>query len=468
LASIWKQNMAQLNLRTALLLACVASLALSPAEAAVKKKAKPVSSGSGVNALLVKRQYGAAIHVLEARANAGDVGAQYKLGSMYRIGLGVPSDKDRAALWLGKAARNGNASAASILKRMAVNVPPTVKKSPGSASQVSTSGQLASMDWLPARAINQPGWVSLAAARNLPKIIDILQQAQDKMFKAEQDQALLSASVAGSKDVASAMLEAGANPNVKNDRARTPVIIAAAAGNAALLSQLLKATPDLTVVDASGMTALGHAAANCDAESFKTLIDEGAKDEGSSAPALITVLKSCKNITAFLPSIRGTMSSARDTDGRTAVWHAATIDEGTIIKATLASGGDPAIADAQGFTPLHAAAMSGRVENIRLLMTLAKTADVQSTFGVTPLMLAASAGCADCTKLLAGQSSDLDIKDGAGDTALMRAVRSQHVETVQILLEKGANPKARSISGDSPEKLAERLGGPIGTLFQVP
>jgi ankyrin repeat protein len=112
--------------------------------------------------------------------------------------------------------------------------------------------------------------------------------------------------------------------------------------------------------------------------------------------------------------------------------------------------------------------MASRVENIRLLMTLSKSSDVQSTFGVTPLMLAASAGCADCTQLLAQQSADIDIKDGAGDTALLRAVRSQHMDTVQILLQKGANQNARSISGETPAKLAERLGGPIATLFQAP
>lgn len=459
--------MAQLRLQTALVLACVAALAMAPVQAASKKKPVTGADGGSINALLVKRQYGSAIQLLEVRANAGDAVAQYKLGSIYRVGLGVPIDTDRATMWLGKAASNGNAAAASILKLMAVEVPPTIKKTGGSASQVTTSGQPASMDWLPARAPNQPGWLSLAAARNLPKVIDTLQHSQDKMFKAERDQALLSASLAGSKDVATAMLESGANPNIKNDRARTPVMIAAASGNGPLLRQLLNATPDLAVVDATGLTALGHAAANCDAESFKTLVDEGAKDDGSSAPALITVLKSCKNIAAFLPSIRGTMSSARDGDGRTAVWHAATLDDGAIVKATLATGGDPAIADAQGFTPLHAAAMMGRVENVRLLMTLSKSVDVQSTFGVTPLMLAASAGCADCTQLLAGQSHDIDIKDGAGDTALLRAVRAQHMDTVKILLQKGANQNARSLGAETPAKLAKRLGGPIAALFKA-
>ena len=111
--------------------------------------------------------------------------------------------------------------------------------------------------------------------------------------------------------------------------------------------------------------------------------------------------------------------------------------------------------------------MMGRVENVRLLMTLSKSVDVQSTFGVTPLMLAASAGCADCTQLLAGQSHDIDIKDGAGDTALLRAVRAQHMDTVKILLQKGANQNARSLGAETPAKLAKRLGGPIAALFKA-
>jgi hypothetical protein len=70
--------MAQLRLRTALLLTIVAALTISPMDATAKKKGSDKGAkGGNVNSLLIKRQYGAAIQLLEARANAGDVRAQF-------------------------------------------------------------------------------------------------------------------------------------------------------------------------------------------------------------------------------------------------------------------------------------------------------------------------------------------------------------------------------------------------------
>jgi uncharacterized protein len=449
--------MAQLKIWGALLLACLSVL---PAQAASKK--------TNVNSLLVKRQYGAAIKQLEAMANKGDARAQFKLGSIYRVGLGVPADANRASLWLRKSAANGNATAVAVLKRMAIEVPPTAKKLSSAPSQVVSGEQTTAMTWLPQRQPDQQSWLTLAAARNLPKVIGTLIDVNDKFYNVQRDRALLTGTVSGSKDVVAALLEAGANPNTVDDRARTPVLIATAAGNATLLQQLLTATPDLSMADASGTTPLGYAALNCDSTTFKTLVDEGAKDGDSAKPALITVFKSCKNAPEFLPSIRGNLVGAKDRDGRSIVWYAAALEDSEVLNAALAAGGDASLADMQGYTPLHVAAMAGHRETIRLLLALGSTVDVQSKDGATPLMLAASAGRIENLKFLAEQTSDIDIKDSAGDTALLRAVRSQHKEAVQILLEKGANKRARSISGETPEKLAQRLNTSISTLFATP
>jgi ankyrin repeat protein len=449
--------MAHYRFCSAVLLACLVVL---PVQAATKK--------INVNTLLIKRQYGAAIRQLEAAANKGDARAQFKLGSMYRVGLGVPNDSNRATLWLKKSAARGNRAAAAVLKRMAVTVPATAKKSNATPPQTNLTEPSMTMTWLPPRQPEQESWLALAAARNLPKVVTTLNEVGQEYFAVRRDRALLAGTTAGSGEVVTALLEAGANPNTRDQRARTPLLIATSTRNEKLLHQLLKAAPDLSTVDATGTSALGYAAVNCDAQIFKTLVNQGAKDSDSTKPALIRVFKSCDNAAEFLATIRGNLVGAVDGDGRSIVWYAAGLENSAIFSTALAAGGDITVADKQGYTPLHVAALTGRLEIIKLILALGGSADVQSRDGATPLMLAASAGRSDSVSLLVEQTSDIDVKDSAGDTALLRAVRGGQHDSIKILLQKGANRRARSISGETPEKLAQRTNTAISELFAVP
>ncbi len=51
------------------------------------------------------------IHNLKARANAGDVSAQYQLGEAYRLGSGIEKDIPQAFKWYGRAAEKGHVKA---------------------------------------------------------------------------------------------------------------------------------------------------------------------------------------------------------------------------------------------------------------------------------------------------------------------------------------------------------------------
>ncbi|MDH5571122.1 MAG: hypothetical protein OEY89_05110 [Gammaproteobacteria bacterium] len=53
-------------------------------------------------------------------ANSGDAGAQYKLGSMYANGRGVPQDINKARLWYKKAAEQNHSAATNALIYMDV------------------------------------------------------------------------------------------------------------------------------------------------------------------------------------------------------------------------------------------------------------------------------------------------------------------------------------------------------------
>jgi len=69
---------------------------------------------NGLDAL-DRGDYGAALKELRPLAEAGNARAQYRLGTMFAMGLGVPQDYRQAANWLNKAATQGNAHAQNEL-----------------------------------------------------------------------------------------------------------------------------------------------------------------------------------------------------------------------------------------------------------------------------------------------------------------------------------------------------------------
>ncbi len=62
-------------------------------------------------AAIERGDYGAALRELRPLAEQGHAQAQYKLGRMYRAGVGVPRDAAVAAIWSRRAAEQGDALA---------------------------------------------------------------------------------------------------------------------------------------------------------------------------------------------------------------------------------------------------------------------------------------------------------------------------------------------------------------------
>ncbi len=62
--------------------------------------------GAGKKAA-ARGDYATALEIWRPRAEQGDADAQYNLGHLYRQGLGVPQDLERAASWYAKSAGQG-------------------------------------------------------------------------------------------------------------------------------------------------------------------------------------------------------------------------------------------------------------------------------------------------------------------------------------------------------------------------
>jgi uncharacterized protein len=65
-----------------------------------------------------RKDYAAAVRLLQPLAEGGDARAQVQLGSLYYHGHGVPEDDARALQWYDRAARQGHAQAQYLLANL--------------------------------------------------------------------------------------------------------------------------------------------------------------------------------------------------------------------------------------------------------------------------------------------------------------------------------------------------------------
>lgn len=127
--------------------------------------------------------------------------------------------------------------------------------------------------------------------------------------------------------------------------------------------------------------------------------------------------------------------------------------------------GAKAAASAAKEHPLHEAAMSGNLEDLKQLLQPnssdvgGKTTTVdpngRDRSGQTALHLCADRGNLDCLDLLMRSGAEIDIGDLDGITPLQTAVISGHVKICERLLEAGADPDKPDNDGETPRGSAE-------------
>ncbi|CAL4898075.1 unnamed protein product [Urochloa decumbens] len=195
-------------------------------------------------------------------------------------------------------------------------------------------------------------------------------------------------------------------------------------------------------------------------------------------------LEVCK----FLVEESGFHPNSTSAEGETAILLAAE-GEGhdvlPVLRYLLERGGDPAMPDARGSTPLHNAAKYGHDEAVRLLLSKSVPVDPLSHCG-TPLHLAirenqdqalkillehgadpnrlvdhvlsplwlACFEHSKCMKLLFEAGADVNFKTLHGQPVLMTAAYKGLSDIVKYLLEVGADPNIHDRNGVSPIMLA--------------
>jgi ankyrin repeat protein len=230
----------------------------------------------------------------------------------------------------------------------------------------------------------------------------------------------------GAAELAAALLDAGANPDVVNDFGSMPLIEAVNVLDAELVGLLLARGADPNAANGDGETVLMTAVRAGDADLVKTLLDHGAD-----------------------------VNAKERWRGQTALMWAADEADAEIMRLLLDAGAAPDVRAAWN--------------DWERQVTSEPRAQYRPTGGMTALLYAARAGCVDCVAALLDAGADVNLPNPDGVTPLMTAIDNGGFDAAMLLLERGANPHvwdwwgrtalyiAADVSGD------EKGGtGPVG------
>lgn len=150
-----------------------------------------------------------------------------------------------------------------------------------------------------------------------------------------------------------------------------------------------------------------------------------------------------------------------NTSGTTALCFAMANSNLKMVRALLERGADPNLADADGSRPLHDAATWVDVADeasaiVAVLLEYGADPNAANVRGETPLHLHAAAGHTDAVRRLLDAGADVNAHSDREGTPL-HGVDPSDLATAQLLIEAGANPRAKGFEGEVPRHpLAKR------------
>ncbi|KTF81397.1 hypothetical protein cypCar_00031891 [Cyprinus carpio] len=153
----------------------------------------------------------------------------------------------------------------------------------------------------------------------------------------------------------------------------------------------------------------------------------------------------------------------QDTDGLSALHHAALNGNVEVISLLLESQAVVDIKDQKGMRPLHYAAWQGKCEPMKMLLKAGSSVNSQSDEGQIPLHLSSQHGHYEGSEMLIQHQSNPCLRDHAGKTPLDLACEFGRVTLVQLLLNSNMcaamlEPKPSDPNGISPLHLAAKNG----------
>ena len=287
----------------------------------------------------------------------------------------------------------------------------------------------------------------------------------DKDSKLTPGQAkLLEAAHSGDVQEVKRLLQAGVDPDVKDDRFApwdvTPLMRAARAGHVAVVRALLDAGARVKARDKhfpgepAGYTALHYAVMKRHMEVARLLVDAGADVNAVGTGGAGSVLQAAIND----PDIEVRLGTAPDGSvyGPDATEKRAAHE---FVRFLLSAGADPNREDRQRKdTVLFSAASDGLVDVVEALLDGGADLNHQDSEGGTAFSMAAVFKRVEVGLLLLARGFNVNLRDESGWTALHWAAHSDEPRLVEAVLQKGAKLTATNEEGKTPLDIAVRDG----------
>lgn len=255
-----------------------------------------------------------------------------------------------------------------------------------------------------------------------------------------------------------------------NNEGQTILHLAAKNNSLTQLKKLVTITAeDINLVDNEGSTALFYAIGHNKEENVKFLLSQGANLRHCDHQLITPLTFACS--LQMIPIVKILLQNGADANQcasitRTLPLHLSLLlknDE--IVRSLFLHGVDCNKVTSNGIHAVHLAAEKGNRDILRLFAAKGISLDVKDFEGKQAIDAAASKGETETVATLL-PDDDFETDEGVVsplDSALQSAARKGHLETMQYLLDRHANPETKTSSGKDTLTLAA-ISSPKSTL----
>ena len=273
----------------------------------------------------------------------------------------------------------------------------------------------------------------------------------------------------GYTEMVEMFLNAGSDPNIKNERDKSLLYIACLLDNIPLIKLLLSVGANVEGAGGDNVeqTPLALACEDVDLKIMKILLDAGADPNNYKEESLISwVIGSDEPISKKISGLRLLLDAGTDpnkiNDYGDIDWSINQVveddDNVDIVKLLLENGLNPNN-EKYSVKPLYIASENGALENIKVLINAGADIDHKSRdyLGMTALMIASQNNHLDVVELLLDAGANPNKQDREGNTPLFISLEEDVSENIiQILLEAGADPYIKNNNGANSILIAKR------------
>ena len=283
-------------------------------------------------------------------------------------------------------------------------------------------------------------------------------------------------------ETARLLIKAGADADRSNRYGVRPLHLAINNGDVPMVKLLLSARADASSADATGETCLMMAARGGNVDIVKALLEKhAAVDAGDpeyhQTPLMVASRAGHAPVVSLLIK-QGAKVDAQTRTGETPKFRLPSANSGS-KGAGIVRGGWPERGERDPVpgakTPLLYATREGHEDVAKLLLDAGASLEKADADGVTPLLMAVLNGHVTLAETLIARGANVKVSDWYGQTPLWSAVDLRDVDVagptrdngvdreaayglIQLLLDKGADPNARTKEYPPQRRWITRLG----------